>query len=44
LLIKLIKTKTNMNFKTKKSLPNSKENPFSWGAKYTGVGKFAIFD
>ena len=23
---------------------NFKENPFGWGAKYTGVGKFAIFD
>jgi len=34
--------KTNVNFKTKISLPNS--NPFSWGAKYMRVGKFAIFD
>jgi len=25
-------------------IPNSKENPFSVGAKYTGVGKLAIFD
>ena len=25
-------------------IPNSKVNPFSGDAKYTGVGNFAIFD